>query len=277
MSLGELFLGTEGAALFRHLLDGDDAFAEARVSALRELVADLDSPRLSTSALVPELSVTEGYTGWADSYDTLSNALISAEEPLVEAVTADWPVGSALDAACGTGRHAERLAAAGHHVVGIDATEAMLAVARRKAPTADFRVGDLEALPVEDDSQDSASCALALTHLASPEVAIAELARVVRPGGRIVISDAHPTFVLIQGQALFPTPQGLAYVRNHAHLHGTYLRAFAGAGLSVVDCLEAPLDPEVGEGSLLAVVAEAATALWAGIPAVLVWSLRVDG
>lgn len=272
--LRELYLGTEGAALFRHLLDGDAEFVEARTSALRRFAGEFDAPRLATGMPVPEMTVTDAYSAWAAVYDEMPNPLIEAERPLVHAATADLAVGRALDAGCGTGRHAEWLASAGHATTGIDATDAMLAVARAKAPTAEFRLGDLERLPVEDDAFDFAICALALTHLADPSQAITELARVVRPGGQVVLTDAHPTFVLIQGQALFPTPTGLAYVRNHVHLHGAYLRAFAAAGLSVLDCLEAPMDAQFGEG-LLAEVADAATALWRDVPGVLVWSLRV--
>lgn len=55
--------------------------------------------------------------------------------------------------------------------------------------------------------------------------AIAELARVLRPGGRIVLSDAHPALVLLQGQALFSRENGLAFVRNHPHLHSRYQKA----------------------------------------------------
>jgi ubiquinone/menaquinone biosynthesis C-methylase UbiE len=91
----------------------------------------------------------------------------------------------------------------------------MLARARQKAPAADFRVGDLTALPVDTASVDVATCGLALTHLLDPGTAIAELARVVKPGRRVVISDAHPIFVLIQGQALFPQQGAFAYVRTY--------------------------------------------------------------
>ena len=47
MRLGELLLGTEGAALFRHLLDGDDEFVQGRVEAMRKLLADLDDSPLA--------------------------------------------------------------------------------------------------------------------------------------------------------------------------------------------------------------------------------------
>jgi len=276
VSLGELLLGTEGTALFRHLIDGDDEFIRRRVEGIRRLAAELDSTRLSAGLEVPELDVEQGYAAWAPIYDAMPNALIRAEEPLVQAATADLPVGRALDAACGTGRHTAWLAAAGHATTGIDASEAMLEVARERAPGADLNVGDLTDLPVEDGAFDFAICALALTHLQDPTAAISEIARAVRPGGRIVLTDAHPTFVLIQGQALFPTGGGLAFVRNHAHLHSTYLRAFRAAGLSVLECLEAPMEDDFTTG-MFAEVAEAAEALWRDIPVTVVWSLRKPG
>jgi SAM-dependent methyltransferase len=149
----------------------------------------------------------------------------------------------------------------------------MLAIARRKVPQADFRIGDLTRLPLEDRSVDVAVCALALTHLPDPEPAIAELARVVRPDGTIVLADAHPAFVQLQGQALFPREDGFAFVRNYPHLHSRYLDAFARLGLEVRKCAESPMDDDFSQG-LLAGAAAAARAMWAGIPVVLVWSLR---
>lgn len=273
--LGELLVGTEGAALFRHLLECDADFAEQRVARIKALVArlDADDDWVSRAGEVPELDVATGYAAWAPTYDTMPNGLIRAEEPLVRAATADLEVGTALDVACGTGRHAAWLSAAGHATTGIDATPEMLDIASRRAPEVDFHVGDFTRLRIEDNTFDFAICALALTHLADPSQAIHEMARVVRPGGRIVLTDAHPTFVLIQGQAVFPTASGLAFVRNYPHLHGTYLRAFRAAGLAVIDCLEAPMEVDFTQG-MFAEVADAATALWDGVPAALLWSLR---
>jgi ubiquinone/menaquinone biosynthesis C-methylase UbiE len=53
------------------------------------------------------------------------------------------PAGRALDAACGTGRHTECLCARGFDTIGVDVTPEMLAIARRKAPSAKFVSGDL--------------------------------------------------------------------------------------------------------------------------------------
>ena len=269
--LAELLVGTEGTALFRHLLDCDDDFATRRLAGLRRQLALLDAPD-ALGVEVPELDVDTGYDAWASNYDTIDNALIRAEEPLVERALTDVPVGRALDAACGTGRHAARLVAAGHVTIGVDRSPAMLTAAREKVPQAEFRTGDLTALPLDDASVDVAVCSLALTHLPDLAPAVAELARVVTPGGRVVLSDAHPTFVLVQGQALFPVDGGFAFVRNHVHLHSAYLTAFAAHGLSVRRCSEAPMEADWSK-TLFAGAAEAAEALWAAIPVVLVWDL----
>lgn len=271
--LRELLLGVEGTALLRFLLDGEEDFVRRRVEGIRSLVDRFDDPSVALGVDVPEMDVESGYAAWAAVYDTMQNALIRAEEGVVDELLADVPPGRALDAACGTGRHAARLAALGHDVVGVDGSSAMLDVARSKLPDVDLRVGSLTSLPVEDGSFDVATCALALTHLEDPTAAIVELARAVRSGGRVIISDAHPTFVLIQGQAMFPTAGGgFAYVRNVPHLHSTYLRAFELAGLRVRACVEPSFDGIVGP--LMAQVEEAAKALWNGVPGALVWSLE---
>ena len=270
--LEEVLLGVEGGALLRRVVDGDDDFVAERVAAIRRLAELVEGGR-SKAVAVPALDVEDGYAAWAPVYDEMPNALIRAEQPLVDAALAEVRAGRALDAACGIGRHAARLVASGHRTVGVDRSAAMLAIARRKVPQADFRIGDLTRLPLEDGSVDVAVCALALTHLPDPEPAIAELARVVRPDGTIVLADAHPAFVQLQGQALFPREDGFAFVRNYPHLHSRYLDAFASLGLEVRKCAESPMHDDFSQG-LLAGAAAAARALWAGIPVVLVWSVR---
>lgn len=183
MSAGRSCFSEWRAALFRGVLDGGDGFVAQRVSAMSGLVERLHSQPAVSYLPVRELDVEQGYAAWASTYDTMSNALIRVEEPLVTEVLADLEPGRALDAACGTGRHCANLAARGHRVVGVDRSEAMLEVARRKLPTVDFRVGDLQQLPMDDGSVDLAVCALALTHEVHLRPAVAELGRVVRPGG----------------------------------------------------------------------------------------------
>ena len=185
------------------------------------------------------------------------------------------PSATLLDAACGTGRYSTWLAARGHRIIGVDRSSAMLEKARQKVPAGDFRLGDLEALPLEPASVDHAVCALALVHLPEVDKAVAELARVVRPGGRVVISDVHPFVVLLGWQAQFRTAsQGTGFMRLHPHLPSDYCRAFAAAGLRVRGCHEPRLTSESAVTVAAERLPEANRAAWAGLPGVLIWNLE---
>jgi len=94
-----------------------------------------------------------------------------------------------LDAACGTGDLAiADLKAGAGKVTGLDFSEAMLARARRKAPL-DWVQGDLLALPFADATFDAATVGFGVRNVADLELALAELRRVLRPGGRLAILE----------------------------------------------------------------------------------------
>ena len=94
-----------------------------------------------------------------------------------------------LDAACGTGDLAIIAAKAGGTVTGLDFSERMLERARRKAPELEWIQGDLLALPFPEDSFDSATVGFGVRNVADLPASIAELRRVLRPGGRLAILE----------------------------------------------------------------------------------------
>jgi demethylmenaquinone methyltransferase/2-methoxy-6-polyprenyl-1,4-benzoquinol methylase len=94
-----------------------------------------------------------------------------------------------LDAACGTGDIAVIAAKAGATVTGLDFSERMLERARRKAPELDWVLGDLLALPFPDATFDVATVGFGVRNVADLAGAIAELRRVLRPGGRLGILE----------------------------------------------------------------------------------------
>ena len=97
------------------------------------------------------------------------------------------PEGSTvLDLACGTGDLCRDLSSAGHRPVGVDLSWGMLASARTDAPLIH---ADALCLPAADASVDGATCGFALRNLAALEPFLAELARVLRPGGRIALLE----------------------------------------------------------------------------------------
>ncbi|WP_380282265.1 class I SAM-dependent methyltransferase [Kitasatospora purpeofusca] len=271
----ELVLGIEGLALLRNALDGDEKFLKERVEDIRRFVA-ADGELPDGGAGVSELDLAEGYASWSAVYDSLPNSYIEVEEPVLHGILDTLPTGTALDAACGTGRQTGALVARGHRAIGVDQSPEMLAKAGERAPQAEFRVGRLENLPLEDNSVDLAVCSLAMTHLPDLAAGVAELARVVRPGGRIVVSDLHPFVIALQGQCVFVHgSEQLAFVRNHVHLPGRYLEAFTAAGLRVRACHEPLFNGRLAPGGYEEFIADAARAAWDGLPIVIVWDVEV--
>jgi ubiquinone/menaquinone biosynthesis C-methylase UbiE len=96
----------------------------------------------------------------------------------------------ALDVGCGAGALALALAPIVHEVVGLDIVPELLALARERAPeNASFLEGDATRLPFDDASFDLAGTLRTLHHVPRPELVVAELARVTRVGGRVLVID----------------------------------------------------------------------------------------
>jgi demethylmenaquinone methyltransferase/2-methoxy-6-polyprenyl-1,4-benzoquinol methylase len=95
------------------------------------------------------------------------------------------PGDSVLDACCGTGDLALACAKAGGRVTGLDFSERMLARARKKSSAVEWIQGDLLALPFPDGSFDVATVGFGVRNVADLDIGLRELARVLRPGGRL--------------------------------------------------------------------------------------------
>lgn len=113
----------------------------------------------------------------------------------VRYVRADCPPGAGLDVGCGTGVLAQRLASAGFEMSGLDPSEGMLEVLARRAPDVRAVRASGTEIPFEDASFDLVTSVATLHHIAAPAAiatTLAELVRVLRPGGRIVVWDHNP-------------------------------------------------------------------------------------
>ena len=125
--------------------------------------------------------------GWqraASAYpDTFGHVTLQAVEPLLDAVGAG-PGVRLLDVATGPGYVAAAAARRGANVTGVDFAPAMVEHARQLHPGLDFREGDALQLPFEPATFDAAVASFGLLHFDQPERALAEMRRVLRPGGR---------------------------------------------------------------------------------------------
>jgi ubiquinone/menaquinone biosynthesis C-methylase UbiE len=161
-------------------------------------------PQVSESSAAPaDRPVANDYDGFAEAYSaenevSLANAYY--ERPATLALAGDVTGRRILDAGCGSGPLFAALRDQGAVVTGIDSSAGMLELARRRlGDDADLRAADLGSpLPFPDAAFDDVIVSLVLHYLEDWTAPLAELRRVLRPGGRLIASVMHP----ILGHAL---------------------------------------------------------------------------
>lgn len=224
-TFGDWVLGLAGLSLLRNWYEADAAERRAR---LIDIARDYKHNEvLQLPVPITEYRAADGYALWADNYDAPGNPMTAIEHPsmVLRAQRHFVPGAVALDAGCGTGRLTAELVSIGYETIGVDVTAEMLAVAEQSVTDADFRLGSFEQLPVDDDSIDLIVSGLAVCHADGLDVVFAEFARVLRPGGQVVMSNPHPFTAGSGGQAFFAHAGGMPFVRNHPHQVGDYIRA----------------------------------------------------
>ena len=216
----------------------------------------------------PSSEVSSMFDGISRVYDPM-NLLISAFQELrwrrrAVALTRLRPGGRAIDIATGTGKVAadlHRRVQPGGEVLGVDISPGMIGVAERRfngRPGLTFAVGDALALPAPDAAFDAATIAFGMRNLPDYGQGFAEMRRVVRPGGRVVVleittptgpplstfldlwfdhivpvlgrlaGDADAYSYLPSSVRRFPAPQALAAVMWEAGLRPVHYRITAG-------------------------------------------------
>jgi SAM-dependent methyltransferase len=158
-------------------------------------------------------------------------------------------------------------------------------------PQATFVVGEVGQLPLVDGSVDIVVSGLALSHVPRLDPVMAEFARVLRPGGHLVISDAHHELIFRGSVVVARGPAGEpGLVATYPHTPGDYLRAALPAGFQVLRCEEpcpgvgeepAPPPPPISVGpwegwpwTLMDLLPEATRAS-GGTPTTIIWHFRL--
>lgn len=151
---------------------------------------------MSASRTPHDTRIVDQFTRWAKPFAEL--AIHAETESMAQtlaacAVTKDMKV---LDVACGPGIVACELARVGAEVTGIDLTPAMIEQARMRADRENVRVayhiGNALHLPFQGNSFDRVVTRYSFHHMQEPEKVLAEMVRVCRPGGRVIVIDATP-------------------------------------------------------------------------------------
>jgi SAM-dependent methyltransferase len=159
-------------------------------------------------------------------------------------VAATCPRGAGLDVGCGTGVLAARLADAGYEMVGVDPSEGMLEVMRRRSPALRAVAASGTSLPFADDSFDLVLTVAVMHHIAEPEAVrqtLAEMVRVARPGGRVLIWDHNPRNPY-WGSLMARVPQDTGEERLIPARE--IVGGLRGAGARIISCTQLGLVPD---------------------------------
>jgi ArsR family transcriptional regulator len=154
------------------------------------------------------------------------------------------------DLGCGTGQLAEVVAPYVRRVIAVDGSDDMLAAARARLDgvrNVDLRRGDLESLPIEDGELDAAMLSLVLHYSPAPAKALAEVGRVVRPGGRVLVVDMLP-----HDREEYQQQMGHVWL---GFSEKQIARFLTGAGFGDVRVRPVPADPDARGPALFAAVA----------------------
>src|SRR4051812_44425831 len=186
--------------LYTMTRDDLDAAARRLWLLVREQVgaspaAAQDQRRLQAALADRRTKSQEFFSSSAGQWDRLRDELYGERfqlGALAALAQADWILG---DLGCGTGETSATLAPFVQHVIAVDASAAMLQAARKRLQAFDnieLRRGELEALPIDDARLDVATLMLVLHYVSEPARALAEVSRVLKPGGRLILVDMLP-------------------------------------------------------------------------------------
>jgi malonyl-CoA O-methyltransferase len=172
------------------------------------------------------VSAREGYALWADTCDSTRSPIVALSDrivqPWIEALGGHRRI---IDVGAGTGRWTGRLGA-----IGLDLSWEMLAVAGAKPGLGGrLAVADAMKLPIATGSADLVLCTLVLGYARDPLAAWRELARVVKPGGSLILTDFHPEAAAYGWRRTFRANGQVYEIENHSYT----LNQLTGEGLAL--------------------------------------------
>ena len=154
-----------------------------------------DQRRLQAAMAARRTKSAEFFSSSAGQWDRMRDEMFGDRFHLAALAAFASPDAVVGDLGCGTGQVSAALAPFVTRVIGIDSSAAMLQAARRRLAdhgNVELRRGDLESLPIDDQRLDAATVMLVLHHVVDPSRALADVARVLKPGGRLVLVDMLP-------------------------------------------------------------------------------------
>ena len=181
------------------------------------------------------MNIATAYSAWSPQYDAVRNPTRDLDAVVTQRLLGAVPIPVVIEAGCGTGKNTGYFSQIGATVHALDFSSGMLELARRNvsAPNVRFGEADLSARwPCRTGEADLVSFNLVLEHVEHLDEVLREAARVLRPGGRVLVSELHPFKQYLGSQARFAMADGTEFrVPAFTHHVSDYLGAAAGCGL----------------------------------------------
>ena len=216
------------------------------------------------------ISVAEGYRLWSQTYDLEPNPLLTLEFRTLSHKLEGLSGKIFLDVGCGTGRWMVEAVSRRARTIGLDLCREMLLVAAGKSHLTDRLVqADIQCLPLRAEIADMVMCSFCLGYIRPVDQVLAELCRVTRHGGTVLVSDFHPGAHQAGWRRSFRSGSDVFEIESYCHTADQLVDAGRMAGMRLKQVLEPGLgEPErhimrgAGKMDLLEQVS--------GIPAVLI-------
>jgi ArsR family transcriptional regulator len=190
----------DGTSRYYRLESELDPAAHQLWTVVRDQVADTPAGRQDARRVESVVNERRSrsqafFSSVAGQWDAVRHDLFGERSPLVGMLALVDPDSTVADLGCGTGSLTATIAPFVRRVIAVDASDSMLTAARRRldgTANVDIRQGELEAVPIESAHVDAAVMSLVLHYIAEPAKALGEAARLLRPGGRLIVVDMTP-------------------------------------------------------------------------------------
>lgn len=192
----------------------------------------------------------EAYDLWAPSYDFQpQNLMLRLDDELFHELLGGVSLRdkTVVDIGCGTGRHWEKLLQQHpSQLAGFDVSDGMLTELKKKFPGAEVQLATDNFLSgISDATVDVVVSTLTIAHIQYMETALAAWARIVKPGGSIILTDFHPRLLADGGRRDFYSDEGHVVIRNFVHGIDRVIHVAKSNGLNVSDYKERVADESV--------------------------------
>jgi ubiquinone/menaquinone biosynthesis C-methylase UbiE len=182
------------------------------------------------------MSVQKAYDQWSVTYDEVENKTRDLEKRACETILSTIAFDDVIELGGGTGKNTSWLADRAKHIISVDISEEMQAVAKQKvgAANVDFRIADIKReWNFEQSNADLITCSLILEHVEDLDFVFAQAREPLKVGGHFYICELHPFKQYAGSKARFETDCGTQVLDCFVHNLTDYTDAAAANGFSI--------------------------------------------